>query len=255
MRTFVRHYIVPLARKCGWKSICEIGARTGTSTNHLLRLPHASCTIIDPCIDEDLGAKYAGEPRVHVVKSNSLNALADSHPIPGSPFDAILIDGDHNWYTVFNELRLIRERALVRPGGFIFLHDVDWPYGRRDLYYQPDTIPPEFRHRFAQKGMIRGQSALAEAGGLNREYLNAVTEGGPRNGVLTAVEDFLAQYPGEYRFFRIRYQYGLGVLQAGGGSASAEAAFRSLIVKAFFLSPITRFSRALKLVFKPRSAG
>ena len=168
MRTFVRHYIAPLARRRHWRSICEIGSRTGTSADHLLNLPLESYTVIDPCLDQDLGAKYAGDSRVRVIKSNSLDALASADSIgPASPFDCILIDGDHNWYTVFNELHLIRERALVRPGGFIFLHDVDWPYGRRDLYYQPDTIPAEFRHPFAQKGIVRGQSELAEVGGLN----------------------------------------------------------------------------------------
>ncbi len=152
MRTFVRHYILPLARKAGWKSFCEIGARDGTSTNYFLTLPLKSYIVIDPCIDENLEAKYAGDPRVQVIKSNSLDALAPGGPIADGPqFDCIVLDGDHNWYTVFNELRLIRERRLVRPGGFIFLHDVDWPYARRDLYYQPATIPPEFRHPFAQK--------------------------------------------------------------------------------------------------------
>jgi hypothetical protein len=27
----------------------------------------------------------------------------------------------------------------------IFFHDVGRPYGRRDMYYQPETVPPEFR--------------------------------------------------------------------------------------------------------------
>lgn len=255
MRTFVRHYIAPLARKSRWNSVCEIGSRTGTSADHLLNLSLTSYTIIDPCIDQDLGAKYAGDSRVQVIKSNSLDALGSSQSIgPASGFDCVLIDGDHNWYTVLNELRLIRERALVRPGGFIFLHDVDWPYGRRDLYYQPETIPTEFRHPYAQKGMIRGRNALAEAGGLNRTYMNALVEGGPRNGVLTAVEDFIAQHPRDYRFFRIRYQYGLGVLQFAPGGASDAAPFRKLKRKAFFISPVSRLSRLLKFALKPQSA-
>ena len=80
----------------------------------LLKLPLNSYTIIDPGIDENLQTKYAGDSRVHVVKSNSLDALAPDAGIgPGVRFDCILIDGDHNWYTVFNELRLIRERTLL----------------------------------------------------------------------------------------------------------------------------------------------
>jgi hypothetical protein len=254
MRTFVRHYIAPLARSRHWKSICEIGSRTGTSADHLLQLPLESYTIIDPCLDQDLAAKYAGDSRVHVVKSNSLDALASGERIgPASEFDSILIDGDHNWYTVFNELRFIRERALVRPGGFIFLHDVDWPYGRRDLYYQPDTIPAEFRYPFTQKGMIRGQSALAEVGGLNSHYNNALHEGGPKNGVLTAIEDFLAWHPQDYRFFRIHYQWGLGVLQLHPSQMPADSSFRSLQAKAFFLSPVSRLARSLKFASRPQS--
>ena len=247
MRTFVRHYIVPLARRRGWSSICEIGARTGTSTDCLLKLPTASHTIIDPCIDDDLQAKYAGDSRVRVVRANSLEALADEGRIEaGTVFDTILIDGDHNWYTVFNELRLIDERGLLRSGGFVFLHDVDWPYARRDLYYQPDTIPAEFRRPFAQKGMIRGQSGLAESGGVNDDLMNALEEGGPRNGVLTAIEDFLALHPGKYRFFRIRYQWGLGVLelQSEKGSGVALPALR---VKAVVHSALWRLRKRIKV--------
>ena len=247
MRTFVRHYIVPLARRRGWKSVCEIGARTGTSTDCLLKLPTTSHTIIDPCIDDDLQAKYSADSRVRVVRANSLDALADEGRIePGTVFDTILIDGDHNWYTVYNELRLIDERGLLRPGGFVFLHDVDWPYARRDLYYQPDTIPAEFRHPFAQKGMIRGRRGLAESGGVNDDLMNALEEGGPRNGVLTAIEDFLALDPGKYRFFRIRYQWGLGVLEL----RSAEGAgigLRALRAKALVHSALWRLGKRIKV--------
>ena len=256
MRTFVRHYIAPLARKCHWGSICEIGARNGTSTDILLKLRVEHYTVIDPGLDDDLRAKYAGDSRVQVIKSNSLDALAVDGPIAASAaFDCILVDGDHNWYTVFNELRIIRERALLRPEGFVFLHDVDWPYARRDLYYQPATIPPEFRHSFAQKGIVRGQSSLADAGGLNRDYFNASHEGGSRNGVLTAIEDFLAQHPNDYRFFTIHYQWGLGVLQLRSQRPRSGLPFRALQAKALVMSPFSRLARSIKFAFKPQSAS
>lgn len=249
MRTFVRHYIAPLARRFHWRSICEIGARNGTSTDVLLKLPLQRYTVIDPCIDENLQAKYSGDSRVQVIRSNSLDALAVDGPV-AAEFDCILLDGDHNWYTVFNELRLIRERALLRPGGFVFLHDVDWPYGRRDLYYQPATIPAEFRHSFAHKGIVRGHSSLVDVGGLNHDYCNALQEGGPRNGVLTAIEDFLAQYPNDYRFFTIRYQWGLGVLQLRSQRPRSGLPFRVLQAKALVYSPVSRLARSIKFAFK-----
>ena len=253
MRTFVRHYILPLARKLRWQSFCEIGARDGTSTNYFLKLPLASYTVIDPCLDEDLQAKYSGDSRIRVLRCNSLDALPSGGPIaPGTTFDCILIDGDHNWYTVFNELRLIHERGLVRPGGYIFLHDVDWPYGRRDLYYQPDTIPAEFRHPFARKGIVRGQDSLAETGGWNSHLANATHEGGARNGVMTAIEDFLAEHRDAYRFFWIHYQWGLGVLQPRSNDPSANASFESLRTKARIHSAISRLARRLKFALKGR---
>jgi predicted O-methyltransferase YrrM len=209
MQKFVRHFILPLAVKHGWKNICEIGASTGLSSDEFLKLPGISYTILDPCLDADLVSKYSGDPRVVVHKKNSLDAL------PGlrGRFDCILIDGDHNWYTVWSELAAIRDQSLLVPGGMIFFHDVGRPYGRRDMYYQPETIPPEYRLEYERKGIVRGKSQLADAAGSNRVHFNAVREGGPRNGVLTAIEDFVAAHPADYHFCRIKAQYGLGILQ------------------------------------------
>jgi predicted O-methyltransferase YrrM len=209
MKKFVKYFIIPLAQKRGWESFCEIGASTGVSSDEMLKLPEITYTILDPCLDEDLQLKYAGDARVTVHKSNSLDALPHLEGV----FDCIFIDGDHNWYTVWNELRLIRERGLLAPGGMIFFHDVGWPYGRRDMYYQPESIPPEDQQPHELKGVVRGKNQLAEGAGTNRIFYNAVHRGGPKNGVLTAIEDFVAKYPADYSFCRIRAQYGLGILQ------------------------------------------
>ena len=48
-------------------------------------------------------------------------------------------------------------------------------------------------------------------------YHKASQEGGARNGVLTAIEDFLRDYKGKYRFFRVRVGKGLGMMQYRGG--------------------------------------
>ncbi len=233
MRNFSRYFVAPLARREKWGSLCEIGSQYGTNVDQLLGLTLKNYTVIDPCFDCDLMDKYAADARIRVLKCTSLEALTPGGQLPsGSVFDCIFIDGDHNWYTVFNELRLIDERALLRPGGYVFLHDVGWPYGRRDMYYQPDTIPGEFRRPFARKGMVRGQSALADDGGINPKFLNALEEGGPRNGVLTAVEDFLALHPGKYRFCRVRHQVGFGILQLRPDNGLADLSFYEMQAKA-----------------------
>ena len=97
-----------------------------------------------------------------VNKGISLKVLPELH----DAFDCILIDGDHNWYTVYHELKVISDRDLLKRGGMVFFHDVEWPYGRRDMYYQPETIPQEHRHNCAQKGIMWGQSELSEHGGF-----------------------------------------------------------------------------------------
>jgi hypothetical protein len=228
MQQFVRHFIIPLARKNGWTSFCEIGAHTGLAADQLLKLPNISYVIIDPCFDVDLALKYASDARVMVRKSNSLDAL----PNLAGRYDCILIDGDHNWYTVFNELRVIQQRGLLRRGGMIFFHDVGWPYGRRDLYYQPETIPLEYQQEYRCKGIIRGQPQLAEAGGHNPGMCNAVREGGSRNGVLTAIEDFVVEHPSEYHFCRVRLQYGLGIMQYRRKRLSEDLSFLLVRIKA-----------------------
>jgi hypothetical protein len=111
MDKFGRHFIIPIARSSGWKKVCEIGASTGLTTDELLKLPLTSYRIIDPCFDAELALKYSGDARVNVQRSNSLDAL----PKLACSYDCILIDGDHNWFTVFNELRLIRVLSEVNP--------------------------------------------------------------------------------------------------------------------------------------------
>ncbi|HEV2864293.1 MAG TPA: class I SAM-dependent methyltransferase [Pyrinomonadaceae bacterium] len=165
---FADTVVKPYIAANGYRRVCVIGASFGLTTDKLLELDSVSVDIIDPCLGADLRMKYRDDERVQVHKGISLEIL---QRISG-PFDCILIDGDHNWYTVYNERRTIEERGLLRQGGTIFFHDVSWPYGKRDMYYQPGLIPEEFIHPFRRDGS------------------NAVHEGGPRNGVLTAVEDF-----------------------------------------------------------------
>ncbi len=57
----------------------------------------------------------------------------------------MIIDGDHNYYTVREELRLIAERAAGAELPLLLFHDVCWPHGRRDDYFDPEQIPAEYR--------------------------------------------------------------------------------------------------------------
>lgn len=244
----VRHFTIPLAREEQWRSFCEIGSRKGDSADVILGLPGVtSLTIIDPGLDSDLAHRYSSDPRVTVHKAISLEAL----PVVKGPFDCILIDGDHNWYTVYNELRLIRERGLLRAGGMIFLHDVSWPYGRRDMYYQPELIPAAYRHAYERKAVVAGKSELADHGDSDPSLCSATHEGGRRNGVLTAIEDFTKEHKGEYHFWRVRRLHGMGMMRYR--AMSDGFSFMSLVGKALRYDSQAIFNRVAKYLRPEKS--
>ena len=127
-------------------------------------------------------------------------------------FDLVLIDGDHNWYTVYNELKIIEKKFNQDNFPLIFLHDTSWPYGRRDLYYNPELIPTEFKHDYKMLGMIPNNVNLVNKGGLNNNLYNASVEGSEKNGVLTAIEDFMGETCLKLSFYSIPIFHGFGII-------------------------------------------
>jgi hypothetical protein len=89
-------------------------------------------------------------------------------------------------------------------------HDVCWPHARRDSYYAPETIPEEDRQPTASGGHVFPGVAELNEGGLPFRW-PALREGGPRNGVLTALEDFLVGRD-DLRFALVPSFFGLGVI-------------------------------------------
>jgi hypothetical protein len=207
MRYFTKLIIKSYFLESGYRSLCEIGAQRGDNTNEYLEIPSVVVDIIDPCIDADLAEKFRDSTRVNVHKGLSLDVLKGL----SGQFDCILIDGDHNWYTVYNELNTIQKRGLLKQEGTIFLHDVGWPYGRRDMYYLPESIPKEHMQPSKKQRLVRGQSLVEDATD-HSETFSAEAEGGAKNGVLTAVEDFLKENGSQYKFFWCDEEHGLGVL-------------------------------------------
>jgi cephalosporin hydroxylase len=204
--------IAPVLHAARVKRVVEIGALRGETTVKMLHDlgPDVVLHVVDPVPDFDPSEherQFAG--RYHFHRALSLDVLPTLELM-----DAALIDGDHNWYTVYNELRLLSETAR-RSGAFLpvlVLHDVLWPYGRRDLYYAPEQIPDEFRQPYARAGMAPAWKDLLPSGGLNPTMNNAVTEGGPRNGVMTALDDFIAEYDRPVRRVVLPIYFGLAIV-------------------------------------------
>ena len=212
MNRFWTSYINPLIEAAAPARIVEVGAEFGWNTEKLLgycRAHRCALDVVDPMPHPALHqvlAKFPYEHRYHPLKS------IDALPIL-PPADLILLDGDHNWFTVYTELQLIFARAIEcgATPPIVLMHDVAWPYARRDMYYSPDSLAPAHRHPYAARGIRPGISTLVDDG-LNSTFHNAMGEGGPQNGVLTAVEDFIAAWPHPIRFVRLPFHNGLGIV-------------------------------------------
>lgn len=214
MFRFWNSVIAPILTLGRPRVIVEVGSERGHHTHRLLEhaaQTHATLHVVDPAPLFD--PETFAEP--HQREAFCFHR-ATSHEVLSQFGDAelVLLDGDHNWYTVKGELKLIAEATASshRPFPVTLLHDVSWPYGKRDLYYAPERIPADSRQPYARKGIVRGRSKLAEQGGYNDQLHNAVEEGGPRNGVLTGVEDFLHESALPLELIHLPVIWGLGIV-------------------------------------------
>lgn len=212
----------PVLNALAPRRICEVGVEDGAFAMQLL----------DWC--RPRGCRYVGvdpAPPADVPELDGPNASGDG-VIRGISLDvlpsldlcgAYFIDGDHNYFTVRGELDAIARAAegLTGGGPLICLHDVGWPWGRRDMYYAPDSIPAEHRHPFSTElGVVLHTDELVD-GGLRDpgRYAIACRAGGARNGVLTAVEDFVATPPragGAWEMMLVPAAFGLALVYRPG---------------------------------------
>jgi SAM-dependent methyltransferase len=187
--------ILPALALAGARRIVEIGSEYGGFTQKL----HAYASqiggqliSIDPAPKTDaldFIAANRNNPHFQFVQNTSINALP---AMAGA--DAYVIDGDHNYFTVRSELDLISQ-TRGDESLLIFEHDVCWPCGRRDMYYNPDAIPPESRHSHSfEKGITLDNAGMIKGGLRGGDIGFALHEGGGANGVRTAIEDFLAEH-------------------------------------------------------------
>ncbi len=191
----------------GVRSITEIGAYAGDFTLDLADFAEArggEVLAVDPSPQPALAELADSREAVELIREPSEEALGSIRRT-----DAVVVDGDHNYYTVSRELGALAERFGQEGMPLLLIHDVRWPHARRDVYHAPDRIPPDERRPMASGALFPGTAELAP-GGL--PYRNvAARDGGPRNGVLTALEDFLSEHD-ELRQAIVPAFYGLGIV-------------------------------------------
>ncbi len=202
--------------------VVEIGGESGGMTKMLTEWAEAAqgqVVSIEPsptAETRELALRFA---HLHLVEAASPAALAEIERA-----EVYVIDGDHNYWTVSRELDHVFGDAEA-PAALAILHDVAWPCARRDQYYVPARLPEAAVHDHSfRRGARPDVSELVEGGFRGAGvFARAVTEGGERNGVLTAVDD-LCRTRDDLRFLRIPCVFGLGFLfpRAAGWAAEVE---------------------------------
>lgn len=207
----VAEVMVPCLDTAAAKSVCEVGAYAGDLTRLLVDWAAgagARVLAIDPSPQPGLVKLDEERAELELVRQTSLEAL----PHIDLP-DVVIIDGDHNYWTVMEELRLVAERASGAELPLLMFHDVGWPHAFRDDYFAAELIPEKSRHPMAgpdeSQGIYPGDPGL-RPGGLPYPR-SAASEGGERNGVRAAVEDFVAGSD-RLRFVRVPAFFGFGVV-------------------------------------------
>jgi len=199
--------LLPCLDAADVRSVVEVGAYAGDLTGVLLRWASqsgATVAAIDPSPHPALETLASSDPALTLHRAPSLQALSEiDRP------DAVILDGDHNYYTVSNELRLVYQLAADAPP-LVLLHDVCWPHARRDAYYTPDDIPDADRQPIVEGTGLFPNDDGVRPGALPYKYV-AAREGGARNGVATAVEDFVAGRE-DLRYAVVPCFFGLGVI-------------------------------------------
>jgi len=206
--------IAPVIEASAATRVVEIGALRGETTALMLdRLgPGVELHVVDPVPEFDPTEHEKRFPGRYIFHRDISHNVLPRLPA----VDVALIDGDHNWYTAYHELRMLSAtaREAGKPLPVLVMHDVGWPYGHRDLYYAPERIPEEFRQPYDQRGMQPGRRELLPPGrgGLSPTMNNAVQEGGPRNGVMTALEDFMREHDRPLRRVVLPLYFGLAIV-------------------------------------------
>ncbi|OZG25860.1 hypothetical protein BH683_027335 [Williamsia sp. 1138] len=188
------------------RTVVEVGVESGGASSIYLDHGAESVYCVEPVPTDEMRETLGNNPDLHLVEGFSPAVLAE---IPSG--DVYVVDGDHNYATVRGELDWILANA---PDAIVILHDLLWPWGRRDLYYNAAGLDAADVHDHGAEGPTIWHDDVTAAGfvGLG-QFTAAVDAGGERNGVLTAIEDALAADPARrHELALVPAVFGLGVI-------------------------------------------
>jgi hypothetical protein len=197
-------------------TVIEVGVESGGASSMYLDHGASAVYCIEPAPSEEMRGALGRNPNLHLVEAFSPAALSE---VPVG--DVYVVDGDHNYAIVRAEVDWILSNA---PDAVVVLHDLLWPCGRRDQYYNAAALDPAVVHPHGDDGPTVWHDEVTPAGfvGLG-QFTAAVEAGGERNGVLTAVEDALAaDRGGAHELALIPAVFGLGIIFPTADAEKAE---------------------------------
>jgi len=192
MHTFWNSFLEPLIKAVKPSRVLEIGSEKGVNTNLLASSLCASGVelfIIEPkpefepsSLNKKFGANFK------FIEKQSSDCLESCLPA-----DLILLNGESNWFFIYTQLEIIgsfcEKQGIEFP--VVSVCNTGWPYARRDCYPDQSMVPEKSRQSSRTGGVVPGGKTPLPSVGFNMMAVHAETEGGPRNGVLTAIEDFI----------------------------------------------------------------
>jgi hypothetical protein len=228
------------------RSIVEIAGPGETQARVLLETTSADATRVHlvgaagETLAEELRARF-GE-RVEAHDGLTMNVVASMTDAP----DLVILGGDPNWYTVFHVLRLLARLAAGAPYPVVLVRHTGWPYGRRDAYPVLDAVPAAYLQPHARRG-VRPEKTELDHTGLHPDVHHSLFENTEKNGVRTAVEDFVAQSDVPLEALYVPGFHGVTLLvdrrRAQGNDALATL-LRELVATAPIASRLEELERA-----------
>ena len=198
--------------------VVEIGADRGFTTT-ALATKCASLGLGFTSVDPNPAPYVDAIASVDHRRVTSAEFFSDAGSVPDA--GVWIVDGDHNYDTVLMELQSIASVTRDRDA-VIFLHDIGWPWGRRDLWYNGAAAPGAARPGMSVS--LDEEGVVLPSDGIFMGAVEAVAprEGGSRNGVMTAVEDFLASMDGDWVLMWSPIFYGFGFVASRSTLASGK---------------------------------
>jgi glycosyltransferase involved in cell wall biosynthesis len=216
--------ILPLIKVIQAKRIVQIGgSKLGQLTEKLLPIveaakgeliridPHAYDPLLKKLIDTSPNAKLFFDFTKNVLPS-----------LPAA--DLYIINSDPNYYTIKEELEnLWKHQNKASHSFFAVIHGTGWPFARRDGYTNPDLIPKNYLHAHTwTEGIVPDDPGTGPLGFRLPAIAFAKQEGGPSNGILIAIHEFMKDKKECLNFIHLPGFFGLGFLYSRQAAWSPE---------------------------------